>query len=705
MEAGLFIIVAGIGYILNKKRSDKERVPSALTPIRGVSLDAAKIEQVDRPSMHDQYHSDRIKDVYAEELKRLSGHQNEAMGPMMNSSLSGQKIMQVHNNMSPYFSGSAPPGADIINGMMDGINTTRLEMFTGAPGVLPINKRESESLFKPTSFRVGTNMDAMDHVRSNYMDSVQLPRNRANELPFKQEIVGRPGVRGGKTGDVYFDEREFTLPPTIDNLRSCANPKESYQGRFIPGSSTTSTNRPKQGPIVENKKNSLIREQKTADDFFRTTGSTTQRTIHPVYNAKTTERQSTLRPYAGGVSRATPASSLAHASDTSSVMFRTPLGSLPVGHAVTTVKEIDDYGKGNILVYGNERDVTGARTRNGNLTTAVKAIIAPIQDLLKTSKKEEMISGPRRDGNIVGSRAIPKLTVYDSQDVAKTTRKETGIHDVHQCGAGMRPTTVMRGQMVDPDNIAKTTLKEDTVDTQGHDKRNAFLGRANTIVDKEIWSPAPTLRETVQRANAGGADGMISGSLQHTKTGAYTISMLDPARTTQKSMLSDTGTRYGVHHNTDKGGYTIAHSDGARETMRHTMVDNDYYGGQAGSVVHHMSESKEAYANANMNCEREHIVSNDRELIGSSIKLASSQREFGSETVDIDPMKTIERGFEHMIPDCPVKGNHVPHKLSPLTPINTQQPYTSNTNIRVEQDRIDNVMQLKSNPFVHDISK
>ncbi len=703
-----------------------------------------------------------------------------------------------------------------------------MEMFTGISNIhgnetgggmmsLSGGKREAGALFKPATFLSGTSAEAMDRVRNNYIDKMQLPKNRANELPFTQEVVGRPGVRGGKTGDVYYDERELTLPPTIDKLRSRVNPRETFEGRLIPGSSaTTSTRRPEAQPILENKVPSLIREQRTTDDFIRTTGGVTGRTVHPKYEDKVTERQSTCtRSYAGVAKHTMPAASDIRSTKACGAVFRTPLGSLPRGHAVTLVKDVTDYGRGNILVYGNERDLTGTRTYRGNLATAVKAIIAPMQDMLRVSRKEELIDGPKNGGYIVGAGAIPKLTVYDSHDiarttikeglinghenggnivgagaipkltvydshdiarttikeglinghenggnivgagavpkltvydskdtartttkeglingpenggnivgagavpkptvydshdVARTTIKETGIHDTHACGVGFRTSAVMRGNTVQPDARARTTIKEDTVDTAGNDKRNMFVNKASVIADADAWRPNATIRETTEKGNGGGADGGVSGYLQNTKTGAYTVAALDPPRQTQKETLSDTGTRFGTmaEAHTHTGGYTTAHLDGAKETMRHTMVDNDYYGAQAGSAARHTYSSHEAFDNAVVSCDREMAVSTVRDHIGSATKIAASIREIGNVTVEINPIREAERGNEFMVPDCQIKLNKLPHAGIDTADKWRITDVASHNEERMEQDVKGTNTQFDKNPFIHDITR
>ena len=51
--------------------------------------------------------------------------------------------------------------------------------------------------------------------------------------------------------------------------------------------------------------------------------------------------------------------------------------------------ELSDYGRRGIRLAPNERDVTQRRTHSLNLVDAVKAIIAPLQDKMKKTRKRK----------------------------------------------------------------------------------------------------------------------------------------------------------------------------------------------------------------------------------------------------------------------------------------------------------------------------
>ena len=124
-----------------------------------------------------------------------------------------------------------------------------------------------------------------------------------------------------------------------------------------------------------------------------------------------------------------------------------------------------------------------------NLTTAVKSIIAPIQDLFKTSRKENFIGNPRPNGNF-GAQIPNKMTVYDPNDVAKTTIKETNIHNERE-GNMSGPKKLM---VYDPNDVARTTIKETNI----HNNRE---GNIAGHTKSQVYDPNDVARTTIKETN------------------------------------------------------------------------------------------------------------------------------------------------------------------------------------------------------------
>ena len=905
MEFGILLILAGAGYAFMKQKGGRRK---ALLSRGALNTDAVNAEMGDRPSMTDAYHSTYTRDVRADEFKRGSNM-------MAQSSLSGKTMDMTHNNMVPFFKGSAPTQYNEKEGARF---ASQLEMFTGgtnnnpgSAGMISLGngKRERGPMFLSEHNESSTHM--VDKVRDAYMNNIQLPRNRANEKPFESVVVGRPGIKGGETGDVYYDMRASTLPPTIEEMRTVTNPRETFEGRIISGSLSTATKR-QDLPLVEQNRQILLREQTTTDDMLRTTGGVTKRSLRPKWDIKATERQMTSRAYSGIATKPAAKSSMVRVPENGyGVIFRTPLAPFSTGPAVSKVKEVDDYGKSNVLVYGNERDITGTRSYQGGLVSAVKAIIAPISDMLRVTRKEEVMDAPRPEGgnvmgmvskltvydaqditrttrkeldvdaprsaggnvvgkvskltvydkndifrttrkeldvdaprsaggnvvgevpkltvydkndifrttrkeldvdaprsaggnivgevpkltvydkndifrttrkeldvdaprsaggnvvgevpkltvydkndifrttrkeldvdaprsaggNIVGKVSkltvydehdiarttrkeldvdaprsaggnvvgeVPKLTVYDSQNIAKTTRKETNIHDTFG-GSGMRPTHTFRGQVVDPDAAqARTTIRE-TLDNESTE-RNLFQNKASAVFDADSWRPGVTVKETTAVNQSITAQG-ISGGLQRTRAGAYTVASLDPARVTQKSTLVDTGTVYGgiALDSTHTGAYTTTMTDPVKETMRHILSDNEYYGTQAGGGANMVASSHEAANNARPFLDREVLEADDRDFLGSSVKVAASQGALGESTVELNPLRDADWNNAYLVPDSQAKALPTAHASHGNPPTCAMQREEGNRRMGVEVQATN--LQNAGNPYALDIRR
>lgn len=104
----------------------------------------------------------------------------------------------------------------------------------------------------------------------------------------------------------------------------------------------------------------------------------------------------------------------------------------------------------------NRADLT-VKTHQGNLTSAVKSMTAPLLDIMRLNRKEYTVINGRPSGNFQNTNPS-KMTVYDPNDVARTTIKETLIHDTRQGVLTGNTKTIM----YDPDDVARTTMKETT---------------------------------------------------------------------------------------------------------------------------------------------------------------------------------------------------------------------------------------------------
>eukprot|EP00798_Chlamydomonas_sp_ICE-L_P000754 gene754-biopygen498 len=481
--------------------------------------------------------------------------------------MTGDRMPATHGNMVPFFRGSEPPGSASVSAnrgheMENFVGEKGSQEFTSLSG----GKREIQELFSPTEARVDVLRPPVGVGGSEYRDVVQLPRNRANELPFEQ-------VRVQPIPEEEMREMGGLRALTVDDMRPLTRPKQSLPGQLIPGSSTsTATDRPKYQPInTQTRPPPLIREQNTTDDFMRTEGAAGSQ---PGYDKirivdRHTERE-TMRSadlYKGAAAPVGVHRMEDRGGSQRDLIFRTPLGEMSRGPATTTVKSVTDYGRSGMSAPGNARMETGSRTRPGTLTTAVKALVAPLQDVLRTTRKEEYLD----------------LAPVVNLDVTRTTRKEVGIHDGHQTGNFAGGSVSRRGPVVDPDSGARHTLREATaVNPDGH-QRNLYAKNVGGVVySADDAAPDATRKDVaVGQDRGGGLPTMTSGR------GAYSVSVLDPPRATMCKTAADSGTRFGVSRLAEcSGAYVVAKPDSLEATMRSTTTDgSEYYGTSVSAVT------------------------------------------------------------------------------------------------------------------------
>ena len=113
-----------------------------------------------------------------------------------------------------------------------------------------------------------------------------------------------------------------------------------------------------------------------------------------------------------------------------------------------------DYGAPGYYAGPTERMITGVRNYLGPIGETVSAVVTPIMDAIRPTKKEDFIVNKRPEGQLA---VREKPRVWDPNDVARTTTKETLIH-----GATLnnpRSAYADKPRVSQQDEV-RTTLKE-----------------------------------------------------------------------------------------------------------------------------------------------------------------------------------------------------------------------------------------------------
>lgn len=555
IEVYVMLTLVGVGYFLNQNR------PVATTPDRQVNVNEMPTPTTPYSSNHIQV----AKDIEQKKAKTMFDQSMDSANSRVipsvykpatvTSLLAGVEMPKeefTHNNQVPFFRGS------LRQNINPDVNKHRLEYFTGqSANDIHIPKREIEPLFVKTANL--NYMNGAPTIDSDRMKSyIHTPTIQNNVLPFKQVKVG-PGLNKGFDskpvgGYQQFDVQEIAKPKTVDELRVATNPKVTYDGRIIEGQKGTM--RGKIGTMEKNRATTFY--ENGPERYLRTTGARLKEAQHGKYTDKTTARQTTTREYAGGAYQ--PKEQVQRGKYREA--HRNQLGSFALGNlsmAQTGRRDDTDYGKKNILVYANERDVTTTRTYQGNLTSIVKAIIAPIEDIFKVSKKEYMVDNPRTYGQM-HAQVPSALPALDPNDTARTTLKETLVQEADLLN--LRGATQIT--VYDADDVARTTIKETTL--QESEAMN-LKGQTKSVVFDPNDVPRVTIKETTIH------DTDVANLKGPVRTHVYDPN--DIARTTIKETLIHDGELMNVRGDRTAG-YAYNPDVKARQTVRETLdcVDN-----------------------------------------------------------------------------------------------------------------------------------
>ena len=342
-------------------------------------------------------------------------------------SLSGDYVSKsdfIHNNMVP-FTGSKPKGQIYNNNNAQ----TILDTYSGS-GSQITKKIEQAPLFKPQDNVQWTN--GAPNMSDFYQSRVN-PATRNNMVkPFESIHVG-PGLnqgygdKGSNGFNSGMESRELWMPKNVDQLRVVTNPKEEYSLLEHQGpANAIIKNVGIEGKVEKNRPDRFYIN--TQDRWFTTTGA--EKGTRPI--AKELFKNSN-RNVLTKFQQGTPSSTLKTASYVPKKYEpskKTQLEGFQTGHSCAHKQApLHEYSghMTSITNYENNRS-TNEQTQlfGSGFSSAVGAVVAPIMDMLKPSKKDEYSNNIRVYGNCNG--AIAKNYVIDGGDVPNTTVKETTLY-------------------------------------------------------------------------------------------------------------------------------------------------------------------------------------------------------------------------------------------------------------------------------------
>jgi len=330
-----------------------------------------------------------------------------------------------HNNMVPFFGGKvrgATADRNVAEPLLDNMQGT---------GTQFMHKKEVAPLFKPQQslhYAHGT------PNQTDFMLSRQNPSLRvANVKPWDEEKVA-PGLGLGYTssgsGSGYnaaVEARDKWLPKTVNELRVDTNPKmtfglDGHQGpanAYIKDAGTLET----QGKIEKYRPDT---DYKVGPQrWFTTTGLEKAQTARGIEVLQEQARPETTREYYGGsgsdgaTTYVTGEYAEPHSQQLDGPDFQAVAA--PGRGAATS----GDHGNGSYTQLCNNRSTVRQPDATGAVHGMIRAVVAPIMDVLRPSRKENFVGNYRPNGN--AGTVVSNLPVYNPADRTKTTIKEQTV--------------------------------------------------------------------------------------------------------------------------------------------------------------------------------------------------------------------------------------------------------------------------------------
>lgn len=353
----------------------------------------------------------------------------------MINTLSGERIHKSdfkHKNMKPFF------GSKLTQNMNFDQNQTLLETFTGT---MPIKPKEETAPFFASMPQQPLGRD-LYHENAQKRSHIVGSSKKRNVLPFEQQQVSH-------VGSYSIEERDAVMPRSVDELRSKSNPKKVYGGRVIAGKSIVD-DRTLLPEVFKNRPENSV-ENKA---ILRTTGAYTKPEQHPEVILRNTENKEHYFAYNGNAAPQNQKNGVVHSK--ASDPLKQQLGAEGITNVVASgqwdhKEGLSDYGKSSIRPA--DMNITEKRGTLSNVVTSVKALIAPFQDKILPTIREEYEENTHA-GVLTGPK---KIKTYDP-DVARTTNRETTSQRSYTGVAGSKNKKHMSSE--DIANASFNELKE-----------------------------------------------------------------------------------------------------------------------------------------------------------------------------------------------------------------------------------------------------
>jgi hypothetical protein len=357
-----------------------------------------------------------------------------------------------HNNMVPFNGGKVKGNTYDVN-----IAESVLDNMIGS-GSQTIKKIEQAPLFKPED-----NVQWAHGAPNNsdfYQSRVNPGMKNNNIKPFDSVMVG-PGLDKGYnsvngTGGYNsgMEARDKWLPYTVDQMRVATNPKLEYEltnhegpaNSYIKNAASTQT----MGRVEKQRPDTFFINSQ--DRWLTTTGAEKGETLRSIQEMGIVRRNDVVTDYMGPAGAADRKA--AYAPENFEKSKRQESMTTGVNHSSAQRRgpstDTDNFLRSHTNYENHRSTVKQPDTHRSGFSGAVGAVIAPIMDMFRPTRKDETINNIRVYGE-PGTAAGSKGPVYNPNDSTTTTIKETTLYaptfNINNQKEGMYVNNASPGEM------------------------------------------------------------------------------------------------------------------------------------------------------------------------------------------------------------------------------------------------------------------
>jgi hypothetical protein len=370
-----------------------------------------------------------------------------------------------HNNMIP-FNGGKVKGKTYDMKIAESV----LDNMIGS-GSQTIKKIEQAPLFKPEQ-NVQWNY-GMPNQSDFYQSRVNPGMRNNNVKPFDTVNVG-PGlnqgysINGSGGYNSGMESRDKWLPKTVDELRVETNPKLEYELINHEGPANafikTAPNTQMQGRVEKQRPDTYFINSQ--DRWLTTTGAEKGETLRSIQELGLIRRNDVINNYKGPAGTSDMQAGYAPENFAPSKKIQLPgldlKPSTAIGHG--PINDGDNFLKSHTNYVNNRSSVKQPDTIRSGFAGAIGAVIAPIMDILKPTRKDETINNIRIYGE--AGTTVPKSYVYNPLDATPTTVKETTLYSP-QFNINNQKEGIYVNNYISPENTQRDTTSSEYFTTPG----------------------------------------------------------------------------------------------------------------------------------------------------------------------------------------------------------------------------------------------